>query len=228
MIRGVVFDVDDTLYFERDYVRSGFDHVARRIGRSDEEVRKLAAWLLAAFAQGVRGDTFDRLRATFPDVAQRSSTAELVEAYRAHVPSIDLAPGTADVLDSLQRRGLRLGVLSDGPVESQMAKATALGLDRWFDPVLLTSSYGAGFAKPGTAGFATIAQTWALPPAGLVYVADNPAKDFGGPRTLGWLTVRIRDERQQRHGLDAVGEAFEPKVEIASIEDLPLAIDLDD
>ena len=196
MIRGVVFDIDDTLYLERDYVRSGFLHVARTIGRSDEEVRTLAAWLWAAFEAGVRSDTFDRLRATFPDVGRRSSTADLVEAYRSHVPSIDLLPGTADVLDSLRRRGTRLGVLSDGPGDSQAAKARALGLDTWFDPVLLTSSYGTDFAKPGHAGFAEIARLWALPPAELVYVADNPAKDFVGPRGLGWRTVRIRHDRR--------------------------------
>ena len=228
MIRGVVFDIDDTLYLERDYVRSGFDHVARTIGKTDEEARVLSAWLWAAFEDGVRGDTFDRLREAFPEVGQRSSTADLVEAYRTHRPSIDLLPGTVGVLETLGRHGTRLGVLSDGPVRSQAAKADALGLGRWFDPVLLTSASGTAFHKPGTAGFEAIARGWTLSPAELVYVADNPAKDFAGPRALGWLTVRLRHECQLRYALEPVGDADRPEIEVASIEDLPSSLGLDD
>ena len=66
MIRGIVFDIDDTLYLERDYVRSGFAHVAREVGRTDDEAGRLHDWLIRAFESGVRGDTFDRLRAAHP------------------------------------------------------------------------------------------------------------------------------------------------------------------
>ena len=38
VIRGVVLDMDDTLYLERDYVRSGFAAIARDAGRSAAEI----------------------------------------------------------------------------------------------------------------------------------------------------------------------------------------------
>ncbi len=214
VIRGVVFDMDDTLYDERDYVRSGFAAVACAAGRSDEETRRFADWLWAAFEAGIRGDTFDRLRAAFPDLALRISSGALVEVYRTHVPGVRLAATVEATLDRLHAHGLRLGILTDGPVASQSAKVAALGLERWFDPILLTGSADPTFAKPGTAGFASIAEAWALAGSELVYVADNPEKDFVGPRRLGWMTIRLSHPGQLRHTLAPVDDTHRPDVVI--------------
>jgi putative hydrolase of the HAD superfamily len=215
VIRGVVFDMDDTLFPERDYVHSGFECVARFVATSPEEARGLSAWLSRSFDDGVRGDTFDRMIATYPDLAGRVTVAELVEAYRRHTPSISLLPGLVDLLERLRSRGIRLGVLSDGPLASQQAKAVALALDLWFDPVVLTASRHESFVKPGTSGFEWIADTWHLSPEELVYVADNPLKDFIGPRHLGWHTIRLRFPQQLRFGVDPVCTDDRADVDVA-------------
>ena len=220
MIRGIVCDMDDTLYDEREYVRSGFSVVARVVGHSDQQTADLAAWLWAAFEAGIRGDTFDLLRAAFPDAGDRFSTGDLVDIYRTHVPSITLAPGVPETLDRLHRLGQRLGVLSDGPVASQAAKATALSLKRWFDPILLTGSFGPTFAKPGTAGFEAIALGWGIQAEELAYIADNPQKDFVGPRKLGWRTIRILHPRQLHYGLEPVDDDHRADIVIDSPADL--------
>jgi len=228
VIRGVVFDIDDTLYDERDYVRSGFSAVARVVARSDDEATTLADWLWTGFENGVRADAFDRLRAAFPDVAARVSTADLVDAYRRHRPSIALAPGAAETLDRLGSLGQRLGILTDGPVDSQAAKVAALGLARWCEPIIMTDEHDASFAKPGTAGFASIARAWGLLAAELVYVADNPAKDFYGPRRLGWKTVRVVHPRQVRGQPETADDRFRADVEIDDLTRLLSELSLDD
>jgi putative hydrolase of the HAD superfamily len=219
-MRGVVFDMDDTLYLERDYVRSGFTHVARLVAGSDSERQEVADRLWQEFLRGTRGDTFDRLLREHPRLAGVLRVADLVAAYRAHEPEIALLPGAPDVLGQLLERRLRLGVLSDGPINSQRAKARALGLDRWFDPVLLTEARGPGFHKPGDLGFREIATTWNLPAESLAYVADNPMKDFAAPRRLGWATIRLRLPAQLRHALEPAGPADAPHEEIASLDEL--------
>ena len=121
-----------------------------------------------------------------------------------------------ELLTLLQQSGLRIGVLSDGPLVSQGAKASALGLDAWFDPILLTASRD-GFHKPATAGFEWIAATWSLPPAELAYVADNPGKDFVGPRRLGWRTVRLRMPQQVTYGLEPANDEQRPDAEATDL-----------
>src|SRR5207342_628631 len=109
-----------------------------------------------------------------PDLASRVTTADLLQSYRTHRPTIELLPGLAEAFDGVRRDGIRLGVLTDGPLASQSAKVAALDLDRWFQPIIVTARHGPEFAKPGTAGFEAIASEWGMPGHQLAYVADNP------------------------------------------------------
>ena len=220
MIAGLVFDVDDTLYDERDYVRSGFSHVATMCAMPDLPSSLLERWLLDAFEAGVRGHTFGQMLQAFPALATRSTEEELVAAYRAHEPAIRLASDVAFTLDELKTRPIRLAILTDGPTSSQRSKVQALGLERWFEPILLTEPLGPRYRKPGTAGFELIGQTLGLAGSSLAYVADNPTKDFAGPRRLGWMTIRLRHPRQLRSALEPVDGDHAPDIEVADVSDL--------
>jgi putative hydrolase of the HAD superfamily len=96
-----------------------------------------------------------------------------------------------------------------------------LQLRRWFDPIVLTASLGPGHGKPATTGFEAIAHEWGMEGAALAYVGDNPAKDFIGPRKLGWLTIRLRQPEQLYWRLEAASESREPDTEIGSLAELP-------
>jgi len=218
--RGVVFDIDDTLYLERDYVRSGFAHVARWLGATSAETGAWSTWLWMAFESGVRHDTFDRFLQAHPNVGERRSVADLVAVYRAHAPTIQLEDEVVDVLRRLRREGRSLGALSDGPSVSQTAKVNALGLAGWFDPIVLTDDLGPGRSKPSVAGFALFERSWRMSGAEITYVADNPAKDFAAPRRLGWQTVRLRRDGQLYRDVEPRGDADRSDVEIVALPEL--------
>jgi putative hydrolase of the HAD superfamily len=107
--------------------------------------------------------------------------------------------------------------LSDGPLASQVAKAEVLRLREWFDPILFTDSRQPDFRKPDTGGFEWIAATWDIPHEELAYLADNPSKDFVGPRRLGWRTVRVRVPGQLTFALDPVDDVHRCDVEVADL-----------
>ena len=191
-VKALVFDLDDTLYPELAYVRSAFRAVAAWL----EEAAALPAdparrWLASAFAQGDRGRVFDRLLAAFPQVAARVSVPDLVRVYRAHTPAIALYPRMAELLDEARARSMPVAVISDGHLEAQRRKARALGLARWADPVLFTDAWGAQAWKPDPRVFAWLQEALGRDPGRMVYVGDNPAKDFQAPRQLGWDSVQL-------------------------------------
>src|SRR5690606_9627340 len=135
---------DDTLYLERDYVRSGFHAVGEHLRRThgvDGFSRR--AWEL--FESGHRGSTFDVVLAELG--LPEALVPGLVRVYREHEPDIELLPDAREALGTLSRY-VHLAVISDGPEQSQREKAKALGLERWCDPIVLTARYGREFGKP--------------------------------------------------------------------------------
>lgn len=199
-LAGVVWDVDDTLLLERDYVRSGFRAVARAVAPEGRAANAAFGLLWSDFDAGVRGNAFDRLLAAYPRPGV--SVSDLVRVYREHTPDIALVPGAEAVLDELTALGLRQGAISDGPLASQRAKSAAVGLSRWCDPVILTDVWGRDFWKPHERAFVALEDAWGLSGRQLVYVGDNPVKDFIAPRAHGWRTIRLRLAGQLYAGRD--------------------------
>ena len=128
---GVVFDLDDTLYLERDYVRSGFRAVAEdAVAGTSVSPDEASKFLWDGFLAGVRGSSFNDLLTEYPDIAARRTIPDLVRVYREHPPTIDFLPGAEALLQELKGLGVPLAVITDGPLESQAAKAEALGVAR--------------------------------------------------------------------------------------------------
>ena len=190
--RAVVFDVDDTLYLERDYVRSGFT-AAGAWARTELGVADFGDRAWAAFEAGVRGRIFDEALAACGVPANGSVVSQLVDVYRSHAPAIEPLPDVSVWLAG-RPADFAVAVVTDGPRASQRAKAAALDLAGWADPIVFTEELGPGRGKPHPAAFARVEAATGLAGAACAYVADNPAKDFAGPRSRGWRTVRVRRE----------------------------------
>jgi putative hydrolase of the HAD superfamily len=210
----VILDLDDTLFLERDYVLSGLravgEHVASTYGRTG-----FGDVAVDLFEAGVRGDTFNRALAALVLPGDDRTVRELIGVYRRHTPAITLTPDAGRLIPRL--RGRYVGVVTDGPLESQRAKAIAVGALRWSSAVIYTAQLGPGFGKPHPRAFAMHQAAAGRAGAACVYVADNPTKDFAGPKSLGWATVRIR-RPASLHADVPSGDLVD--LEIASLDEL--------
>jgi len=188
-IKVVVFDLDDTLYPERQYIRSGYAAVGRHLRRRLSRDEPFERWLWRRFLAGKAERAFDALSEQFGLGLSAEQIAELVVVYREHRPQISPYGGAAELLGLLHGR-YRLGLLSDGFLPAQRWKLEALKLRRFFDAVVFTEEIGREAWKPSTAGFEMLRDHFGAADTQCVYVADNPAKDFLGPGKLGWLTIQ--------------------------------------
>lgn len=191
--RAVVFDLDDTLYLERDFVRSGYRAVAEHLRAILDRNEPFEDWLWRRFLDGQTRNAFNALDNHFHLDLPEASLATLIDLYRYHEPTIQPCPGVTDLLRRL-RGEVRLGLISDGPPRMQRNKLHALGLADRFDAVVLTGELGPEAGKPSPLAFRDIQQRFDLPPEACLYIADNPTKDFLAPNRLGWGSVRyLRD-----------------------------------
>ena len=182
-VRAVIFDLDDTLYPERDYVKSGFRAVAALLSAVSDCEKKL--W--AAFeAQLPAIDTvlFDE------GIYTEELKAECLRAYRGHMPEIKLYDGVLEMLADLRAKGIKLGIITDGRPEGQKNKIEALGIAELFDEIIITDELGGrAFNKPCDIAFRIMQRRLCLPFEKMLYVGDNAAKDLIAPRRLSMQAV---------------------------------------
>ena len=184
----VVFDLDDTLYLERDFARSGFNELARHFGESVGG-KRFAAECHDLLAHGTRGNIFDEALTRCRIETSPELIDALVAHYRSHSPDIAFCEDVARFF--ARRRQAQTALITDGPEEAQLAKIRALGLDKTIDHVVATGQWPKGFGKPHRRAFELIESLTASSGKDLVYIADNAVKDFIAPRHLGWQTVQI-------------------------------------
>lgn len=223
--RVTVFDLDDTLYPERDYVKSGFHAAARWLEAARGVPAAMffeACWGL--FESGLRGRTFDevlaRLDANGPGVVEG-----LIAAYRDHEPEgLVLFDDARAALDRSAARG-PLGLITDGPLGVQRAKARALGVEPRFAALVYSDALGGRDAwKPSPRPFLEVMRLLDAPGEACAYVADNPRKDFKAPRALGWRTVRVRRAGGEHALAEPAGPEWAADVEIATLDALDDAL----
>jgi putative hydrolase of the HAD superfamily len=216
-----VFDLDDTLYLERDYVQSGFREAglwaAKHLGIPDfaDRARK-------CFNQGSRSRVFDEVLLAAGYEPQPGLVADLVSIYRTHRPEISLSLDAERCLQSLIGRA-QCALITDGPLESQRSKVRALGLETKMRPIVYTAEWGTGYCKPDPRSFRYVEEAQESRALRLVYVGDNPAKDFAGPKALGWITVRVR-RREGLHYLAPNSQFATPDLEISDLFGLETAV----
>jgi len=217
-LRLIVFDLDDTLYREVDYVKSGLQAVARYLSQfCDEPADAIFERMWQEFRFGDRRHVFDRVIQE-KQLQARVSVEDALSVYRQHRPVIDLCGDAKSVLKALRGK-YWLGLITDGRPLQQRNKIEALGLAGLFDAIIVTDEKGQAWRKPSVEPFCWMMRRFHVLPRQCAYVGDNPAKDFVGPNRLGWLTVRIiRPEALYRDVQPAVGG--EPAVTIRSLDEL--------
>jgi len=189
-LKGVVFDMDDTLYPENAYVQSGFRAVSIWLsthGWVQEE--QAFEFLWRGHLEERRGNTFDSLMEAFPGLNHVTELPELVQIYREHPPVIAMFPAMEALLKALKTKGIPTALISDGRHAVQTRKIAALGLQDLIDEIFLTDTWGSNFWKPHQRAYQEAEQALRLHASDLVYVADNPLKDFQTPKALGWRTL---------------------------------------
>lgn len=187
MIRTIVFDLDDTLFPERDFVRSGFRAAARhpalaQVGFASE------AWQL--FESGHRNDVFNVALERLSIPATLDLIQELLQLYRAHLPDIALFEDARWAIERFSDSH-RLGAIIDGYHKTQQKKVEALGLEPYLTPIIYSDAFGRESWKPSPRPYEEYIKASGFEADECCYVGDNATKDFLAANRLGWTTIHI-------------------------------------
>ena len=216
-LKGVIFDLGGTLIaragnHERTNATALWQWLRERRHAVEEEfVDALVAEREATFARRTGTREIRAEEALRPVLARYGAPANLAllvaaEAafFEPELQAMRLLPGALELLETLDARGLRQGLISNASSHYFILECCRrLELDRYLDPVL--SSAAIGWAKPDPRIFEAILTQWGYPPASALMVGDTVEADIAGARGLGMRSILLMAERRADEPVEVEG-----------------------
>jgi len=211
--RGLIFDLDDTLYPRERFIRSGFAAVANDLQRRHGVPAGMVFRMLSqAFTGGHAGREFQALCGQLG--LPQKEVPYMLRVFRAHKPSLWLPHESSEVLRMLRLDGWRLAILTNGIPSVQAAKVDALALAPMVDTVVYAEAIARG-GKPDPAVFYETLDRLDLTADRCVVVGDDPASDIAGARAAEMRAIRVA-----RPGV-MVDAACDADLIVNSVADVP-------
>ncbi len=207
----IVFDLDDTLYNEIEFLKSAYWEIAQQMERKNW--RSLYAYMISMYKNNK--DAFEYLSNRY-----NISKTILLATYREHQPSISLFPSALQTLKRIKKNGGNIGIITDGRKITQTNKIKALGLFPLVDHVVISEEIGT--EKPHQNNYNAMEELFGQ--GSYYYIADNVKKDFISPNAMGWKTIGLIDNGLNIHS-DAYlfqEKKYQPMEYITSFDDLKI------
>lgn len=191
--RIVIFDLDDTLYQEIDFLKSAFQEIAQILSSEVKVSKKtLYTYMIQCYNDGK--DAFQSVIDTYH--IHHLTVIHLLNMYRNHYPNIHLSKDTVESLNIIKETSYKVGLITDGREIQQRNKLNALGLQNYFDGIVISETFGS--SKPDARNFKYY-ETLFGDQYNYTYIGDNTSKDFVAPNSLGWTTICLKDKGLNIH-----------------------------
>ncbi len=215
-----LLDLDHTLFDSDTSEKAAFAHAMAAAGVDDparysKSYRKINLELWAGVERGelrpqqVRTRRFERL------VDEEDIDADPLQMADDFVFALgvngDLYDGAREMLEQLSGQAT-LALITNGLSEVQRARIERLGIDEYFDAVVISAEVGA--AKPGTEIFDIAFDALDFPSRELsVMVGDNLASDIQGGANYGiatcWYNPHRESARETHHVVHEINDLAE-------------------
>lgn len=205
----IVFDLDDTLYNELDYLKSAYIEISKELKPNNWE--PLFSRLFSIYRN--KQDVFEFISSTY-----KLDKEELIQRYRNHLPNINPFDGVLDTLQKIKDSKGKLAIITDGRSITQKNKLKKLGLLPYFDFIIISEEIGT--EKPNESNYKKVENHFNLKT--YFYIADNFKKDFVTPKKLGWKTIALLDNGMNihSHANTSTSDKFLPEYYFSSYSEL--------
>lgn len=188
MIRGVIFDIDNTLTDFMRTKRAAVDAAVEMMmdaGLKVEKAKMVDKIFELYWKEGVEDQRiFNKvLEKEFGRIDYKVLAAGIVGYRRAKAGSQVLYPHVHKTLFDLLRMGIRMTVLSDAPKLEVWLRIVGLGLHHYFEEVITSEDFGV--RKPDPKPFRRALEVLGTAPEETLMVGDWPERDMAGAKKIG-------------------------------------------
>ena len=208
-----VFDLDDTLYQEIDFLQSAYKYIASSL----EPYIKSSIYDEMIERYYRKENVFAWIVEQYKEHLGERDTAWLLSSYREHIPEIVLSAETAAFIRQVRSRKIPSGLITDGRSVTQRNKLRALGIEDIFSEIIISEEFGS--EKPDERNYLHFVSKF--PGREFYYFGDNTKKDFVTPARLGWTTICVKDSGKNIHKQHFNGNEI-PQFVISGFDELTL------
>lgn len=201
-LKGIFFDVDDTLYSTSEFSELARSHALDAMIQAGLVLEKSVLQVeldevISEFTSNYEHH-FDKLLLRIPKRFYRGINPAIIVAAGViayHETKIRrLAPyeDAIEVLRLLSKTSLILGVITEGLEVKQAEKLVRMRINPYLSPNAIFISNQIGISKPNPKIYQRACSDLNLKPSETMYVGDNPLHDVDPPNQIGMLAVRMR------------------------------------
>ncbi|MDB4902496.1 MAG: family hydrolase [Mucilaginibacter sp.] len=208
-----IFDLDDTLYNEIDFLKSGYSCIAKIL----EPYLEYSIFDLMFDKYKNNENVFAWIIQEYSPITPFKTIYELLDIYRTHFPTIKMSQETIKFLGDIKEKNISTGLITDGRSTTQRNKLKALGIENYFTDIIISEEFGT--EKPNKLNYLYFQKKH--PEKSFYFFGDNTSKDFIVPSKLGWNIICIKDAGKNIH-LQELHKLNFPNTIISSFEEITL------
>ena len=225
-MKALFFDVDDTLYDQRQpFERAFYKHYPDRTDIDTDKLFVLSRiYSDEVFLPSQRGEIsmeemyIYRIHHALRDMGIAISDEKALAFqydYAGFQHHLIMSPVMKELFERLKKRDdLILGVITNGSADHQMEKIKGLGIDAYMDERNIIISGAMGCMKPDREIFDLAAERAGLPLAECYFIGDSVTNDIEGAHKAGWKTVWFNRRNHEEEGIPA-DDIFHKEEELA-------------
>lgn len=227
MIRGVVFDLDHTLFDRYSTLKkvlpTFYAHYRSRIPEElssgafiDRFILMEKKYIHFGWRRMLQACVEDGILFPIAD----EDFGPIIHFILHSCWTIDAVPYafTAPTLQKLRDMGYKIGIITNGGHDVQTKKIQILGLEAYCDEIIISGDIGAH--KPDATPFLLMSERLNIPPWELMYVGDNPVNDVNGSRKAGYTPVWVKTTGSWR--FEDIPRA---EYEVETVEEIPALVE---
>ena len=195
--KAIVFDLDDTLYQEIDFVRSAYNYIQNfillkyKIDISPITNKAIKDLKIRLYDEIIKQTYLTE--STFP-------LNQYLILYRYHYPNLSINQDLISFLDTLKNQYL-LGLITNGRSVTQRNKLRALQLINFFDTIIISEE--SGYSKPQPENYKSFEILYPECKQ-FIYIGDNSNIDFKYPSiSEKWTPICLLNKGENIHKQDS-------------------------
>lgn len=186
MIKGVIFDLDNTLYDENCYFFEVFSIFCDKYKLDLNKIKSIFTDEFKLKSSDYFGDILKKI--SFYSLQKQN---EMFEIYQNINCYLSLYKNALELLNFLQQKAIKTAIITNGDIKAQQNKIKLLNLQNKIKHIVYAREFGKECEKPNSVSFLKALEMLNLKASEVIFVGDNPKTDIVGAKNTSIKAYRF-------------------------------------